>query len=93
MQLVTVSMKNGHRLPPTALSPGEMVCVRVETSKGAVATECMRGSVYSLGEDGSSIAVAVEARYGDPTFSRLFGRSLRLDRISELADATTYQVR
>ncbi|CAM6100030.1 unnamed protein product [Calypogeia fissa] len=91
MQLVTLSMKNGHRLPPTALSPGDMVCVRVETSKGAVATECMRGSVYSLGEDGSSIAVAVEARYGDPTFSRLFGRSLRLDRISDLADATTYQ--
>lgn len=54
--------------------------------------ECMRGSVYSLAEDNNSIAIAIEARYGDPTFSRLFGKSLRLDRISALADATTYQV-
>jgi hypothetical protein len=92
MQLVTLSPKNGHRLPPTALSPGDMVCVRVSNKKGVVATECTRGSIYSLCEDGTSIAVAIEARYGDPTFSRLFGKSLRLDRISDLADATTYQV-
>jgi hypothetical protein len=87
-----LSAKNGHRLPPTAFSPGDMICVRVSNKNGAVATECTRGSVYSLCEDGTSIAVAIEARYGDPTFSRLFGKSLRVDRISDLADATTYQV-
>ncbi|BBN06661.1 hypothetical protein MPTK1_3g22970 [Marchantia polymorpha subsp. ruderalis] len=91
MHLVTLAAKGGERLPPSSMSPGDMVCVRVSDRKGAGATECMRGSVYSLGEDGTSIAVAVEARYGDPTFSRLFGRPLRIDRISDLADATTYQ--
>ncbi|KAL3694099.1 hypothetical protein R1sor_007750 [Riccia sorocarpa] len=91
MHLVTFAGRGKERLPPTSISPGDMVFVRVADSKGAGATECMRGSVYSLGEDGTTIAVAMEARYGDPTFSRLFGRPLRIDRTSDLADATTYQ--
>ncbi|KAL2633676.1 hypothetical protein R1flu_005155 [Riccia fluitans] len=91
MHLVTFAAKGKERLPPTSISPGDMVFVRVADSKGAGATECMRGSVYSLGQDGTTIAVAMEARYGDPTFSRLFGRPLRIDRTSDLADATTYQ--
>jgi hypothetical protein len=92
MHLVTLSIEGGGHLPPTTISPGDMVCVRIsDKRRGGSTMECMRGSVYSLGEDGSSIAVAIEARYGDPTFSRLFGKSLRLDRISALADATTYQ--
>lgn len=92
MHLVTLSMEGGGHLPPTTISPGDMVCVRISDKKrGGSTMECMRGSVYSLAEDNNSIAVAIEARYGDPTFSRLFGKSLRLDRISALADATTYQ--
>lgn len=93
MHLVTLSVEGGGHLPPTTISPGDMVCVRIsDKRRGGSTMECMRGSVYSLAEDNNSIAVAIEARYGDPTFSRLFGKSLRLDRISALADATTYQV-
>ncbi|KAG0616875.1 hypothetical protein M758_5G148200 [Ceratodon purpureus] len=91
MHLVTLSMEGGGHLPPTTMSPGDMVCVRVsDKRRGGTTMECMRGSVYSLAEDNNSIAVAIEARYSNPTFSRLFGKSLRLDRISALADATTY---
>ncbi|XP_071933664.1 uncharacterized protein [Coffea arabica] len=43
------------------------------------------------GEDGCSITVALESRYGDPTFSKLFGKSIRIDRIQGLADAVTYE--
>lgn len=93
MHLVTLSVEGGGHLPPTTMSPGDMVCVRIsDKRRGGSTMECMRGSVYSLAEDHNSIAIAIEARYGDPTFSRLFGKSLRLDRISALADATTYQV-
>lgn len=93
MHLVSLSVEGGGHLPPTTMSPGDMVCVRISDKKrGGSTMECMRGSVYSLAEDNNSIAIAIEARYGDPTFSRLFGKSLRLDRISALADATTYQV-
>lgn len=90
---MTLSVEGGGHLPPTTMSPGDMVCVRIsDKRRGGSTMECMRGSVYSLAEDHNSIAIAIEARYGDPTFSRLFGKSLRLDRISALADATTYQV-
>uniref|UniRef100_A0A7I4DX35 Helicase ATP-binding domain-containing protein n=1 Tax=Physcomitrium patens TaxID=3218 RepID=A0A7I4DX35_PHYPA len=92
MHLVTLSVEGKGHLPPTTISPGDMVCVRIsDRRRGGSTMECMRGSVYSLAEDNNSIAIAIEARYGDPTFSRLFGKSLRLDRISALADATTYQ--
>lgn len=90
--LVTFRAEGGHRLPPTNISPGDMVCIRILDDKGAGATECMQGFVNSLGEDGASITAAVEARYGDPVFSRWFGRPLRIDRISALADPTTYEV-
>lgn len=89
--LVTFRAEGGHRLPPTNISPGDMVCIRILDDKGAGATECMQGFVNSLGEDGASITAAVEARYGDPVFSRWFGRPLRIDRISALADPTTYE--
>lgn len=69
-----------------------MVCIRISDIKGAGSTECIQGFVHCLGEDGASISAAIEARYGDPVFSRLFGRPVRIDRISALADPTTFEV-
>ncbi|KAG9132267.1 hypothetical protein Leryth_026296 [Lithospermum erythrorhizon] len=91
MHLVMFKVEGNHRLPPTTLSPGDMVCVRVCDSRGAGATSCMQGFVNSLGEDGCSICVALESRYGNPTFSKLFGKNVRIDRIHGLADALTYE--
>ncbi|KAF3781060.1 DNA-binding protein SMUBP-2 [Nymphaea thermarum] len=91
MHLVLFQVDGNHRLPPTTLSPGDMVCIRVCDSRGAGATSCMQGFVNSLGEDGCSITVALESRHGDPTFSKLFGKNVRLDRIHGLADALTYE--
>eukprot|EP01018_Ginkgo_biloba_P007718 Gb_07655 [translate_table: standard] len=91
MHLVSFRVEGGHRLPPTTISPGDMVCVRISDSRGAGATACVQGFVHSLGEDGRSITIALESRYGDPTFSKLFGKSLRIDRIHGLADAITYE--
>ncbi|MFQ6634699.1 hypothetical protein Gotur_012274 [Gossypium turneri] len=90
--LNAVSTSTGnHRLPPTTLSPGDMVCVRISDSRGAGATSCIQGFVDNLGDDGCSISVALESRHGDPTFSKLFGKSVRIDRIHGLADALTYE--
>ncbi|XP_050223129.1 uncharacterized protein LOC126673172 [Mercurialis annua] len=91
MHLVLFRVEGNHRLPPTTLSPGDMVCVRVCDSRGAGATSCMQGFVNNLGEDGCSISVALESRHGDPTFSKLFGNSIRIDRIYGLADTLTYE--
>ncbi|KAH9321153.1 hypothetical protein KI387_015792, partial [Taxus chinensis] len=91
MHLLTFRVEGAHRLPPTTISPGDMVCVRISDSKGAGATSCVQGFVDSLGEDGSSITVALESRYGEPTFSKLFRKSLRIDRIQGLADAITFE--
>ncbi|CAN6487099.1 unnamed protein product [Victoria cruziana] len=91
MHLVLFQVDGNNRLPPTTLSPGDMVCVRVCDNRGAGATSCMQGFVNSLGEDGCSITVALESRHGDPTFSKLFGKNVRLDRIQGLADALTYE--
>lgn len=91
MHLVLFKVEGNHRLPPTTLSPGDMVCVRICDSRGAGATSCMQGFVDSLGKDGCSISVALESRHGDPTFSKLFGKSVRIDRIHGLADALTYE--
>lgn len=91
MHLVLFRVEGNHRLPPTTLSPGDMVCVRTCNSRGAGATSCMQGFVNNLGEDGCSITVALESRHGDPTFSKLFGKSVRIDRIQGLADALTYE--
>eukprot|EP00897_Mesotaenium_endlicherianum_P006114 jgi/Mesen1/5530/ME000279S04740 len=101
LHLVTLRPGRGQRLPPTTISPGDMVCVRIESRAAEKAGKLLvagrpgdpsslRGSVYSLGDDNASLAVAVETRYGDPVFSKLFGKLLRLDRISPLVDATTY---
>lgn len=92
MHLVLFRAEGNHRLPPTTLSPGDMVCVRTCDSRGAGATSCMQGFVNNLGEDGCSISVALESRYGDSTFSKLFGKNIRIDRIHGLADAVTYEV-
>lgn len=93
MHLVLFRVEGNHRLPPTTLSPGDMVCVRTYDSMGAGATSsCMQGFVNSLGEDGCSISVALESRPGDPTFSKLFGKTVRIDRIYGLADTLTYEV-
>ncbi|XP_020589750.1 DNA-binding protein SMUBP-2 isoform X2 [Phalaenopsis equestris] len=91
MHLVLFRVEGNHRLPPTTLSPGDMVCIRICTSRGVGATSCMQGFVNSFGEDGYSITVALESRHGDPTFSKLFGKSVRMDRIHGLADALTYE--
>ncbi|KAL4199220.1 hypothetical protein AMTRI_Chr03g143820 [Amborella trichopoda] len=91
MHLVLFRVEGNHRLPPISLSPGDMVCVRACDSRGAGATSCMQGFVDNLGEDGCSISVALESRHGDPTFSKLFGKNVRIDRIHGLADALTYE--
>lgn len=92
MHLVLFKVEGNHRLPPTTLSPGDMVCVRTCDSRGAAgATSGMQGFVNHLGEDGCSITVALESRHGDPTFSKLFGKNIRIDRIHGLADAVTYE--
>lgn len=92
MHLVLFRVEGNHRLPPTNLSPGDMVCVRICDSRGAGATSCMQGFVNSLGDDGCSISVALESRHGDSTFSKLFGKNIRIDRIQGLADVLTYEV-
>lgn len=91
MHLVLFRVEGNHRLPPTTLSPGDMVCVRTCNSRGAAATSCMQGFVNTLGEDGCSISVALESRHGDSTFSKLFGKTVRIDRIYGLADTLTYE--
>lgn len=92
MHLVLFKVEGNHRLPPTTLSPGDMVCVRTCDSRGAAgAISGMQGFVNNLGEDGCSITVALESRHGDPAFSKLFGKSVRIDRIHGLADAVTYE--
>ncbi|XP_064977235.1 uncharacterized protein LOC135619282 [Musa acuminata AAA Group] len=91
MHLVLFKVEGNHRLPPTTLSPGDTVCVRTCNSRGEGATSCMQGFVNNLGEDGCSIIVALESRHGDPTFSKLFGKNVRIDRIQGLADALTYE--
>lgn len=92
MHLVLFRVEGHHRLPPTTLSPGDMVCVRTCDSRGGGASSCIQGFVNNLGEDGCSISVALESRHGDPTFSKLFGKSVRIDRIYGLADTLTYEV-
>ncbi|XP_057429209.1 uncharacterized protein LOC130722482 isoform X2 [Lotus japonicus] len=91
MHLVLFKVEGNHRLPPTTLSPGDMVCVRTCDSRGTVTTSCMQGFVHSLGDDGYSVTVALESRHGDPTFSKLFGKNVRIDRIQGLADTLNYE--
>ncbi|KAL3637883.1 hypothetical protein CASFOL_018331 [Castilleja foliolosa] len=91
MHLVLFRVEGNHRLPPTNLSPGDMVCVRICDSRGAAATSCMQGFVNNLGDDGCSISVALESRRGDSTFSKLYGKNIRIDRIQGLADTVTYE--
>lgn len=91
MHLVLFKLEGNNRLPPTNLSPGDMVCVRICDSRGAGATSCMQGFVHNLGEDERSISLALESLQGDTTFSKLFGKNVRIDRIQGLADALTYE--
>ncbi|KAK4734888.1 hypothetical protein R3W88_009149 [Solanum pinnatisectum] len=91
MHLVLFKLEGNHRLPPTNLSPGDMICVRICDSRGAGATSCMQGFVHNLGEDERSISLALESLQGDTTFSKLFGKNVRIDRIQGLADALTYE--
>ncbi|OEL19929.1 DNA-binding protein SMUBP-2 [Dichanthelium oligosanthes] len=91
LHLVLFRVEGRHKLPPTRLSPGDMVCVRTCNSQGEVATSCMQGFVHNLGDDDCSITVALKSRRGDPTFSKFFGKSVRIDRIQALADALTYE--
>ncbi|KAJ1283557.1 hypothetical protein BS78_03G137600 [Paspalum vaginatum] len=89
--LALFRVEGSHKLPPSSLSPGDMVCVRTCNSQGEVSTSFMQGVVYNLGEDGCSITVALKSRHGDPIFSIFFGKSVRIDRIHVLADALTYE--
>lgn len=91
--LVLFRVEGSQKLPPTRLSPGDMVCVRTCNSQGEVATtSCMEAFVHNLGEDGCSIIVALKSRRSDPTFSKFLGKIARIDRIQALADAVTYEV-
>lgn len=92
MLLVLFRLEGSHRLPPTNLSPGDMVCIRLSNTRGAGATSCMQGFVNCLDEDGCTISVALESRPGNSSFSKLVGKSVRIDRIHGLADAVTYEV-
>lgn len=65
MHLVVLRVERYYRLPPT----------------GAGATSCVQGFVNNLGDDECSISVARESRHGDPTISKLFGKTIRIDRI------------
>ncbi|CAN4089350.1 unnamed protein product [Withania somnifera] len=91
MHLVLFKLEGNHKLPPTNLSPGDTVCVRICDSRGAGATSCIQGFVHNLGEDERSISLALESLQGDTTFSKLFGKNVRIDRIQGLADALTYE--
>ncbi|KAJ3672174.1 hypothetical protein LUZ60_006895 [Juncus effusus] len=93
LHLVLFRVEDNHKLPPTSLSPGDLVCVRTCNRHDVSATSAssMQGFVYNFGEDGCTITVALESRHGDPTFSKLFGKSVRIDRIQGLADAVTYE--
>lgn len=91
LHLVVFRVEGNNPLPPTSLSPGDMVCVRPCNSRGGGAASCMQGIVDNLGEDGCSISVALEPRHGDATFSKLFGKVVRIDRIPGLADTLTYE--
>ncbi|KAF8690726.1 hypothetical protein HU200_041105 [Digitaria exilis] len=91
LHMVLFGVEGSNKLPPTRLSPGDIVCVRTSNSQGGVATSCMQGFVHNLGEDNCSITVALKSRHGDPTFSKLFGKSVRIDRLQALADALTYE--
>ena len=92
LHLVVFRGEGNNPLPPTSLSPGDMVCVRICDSRGGGAASCMQGIIDNLGEDGCSISVALEPRHGDATFSKLFGKLVRIDRIPGLADTLTYEV-
>lgn len=91
LHLVVFKVEGSHRLPPTSLSPGDMVCVRTCDSRGGGGASSMQGIVDNLGEDGCSISVSLEPRRGDATFSKLFGKLVRIDRIHGLADTLTYE--
>jgi hypothetical protein len=93
LHLVLFRVEDKHKLPPTNLSPGDMVCVRTCNRHDAgVTSSSLQVFFYNFGEDGCSITVALESRRGDPTFSKLFGKTVRIDRIQGLADAVTYEV-
>lgn len=91
LRLVLFRVEGTHKLPPSTLSPGNMVCVRTCNNRGEVGASCMQGFVHNLGEDGFSITVAFKSRGGDPTFSKFSGKSVRIDRIQALADGLTYE--
>ncbi|CAM0950709.1 unnamed protein product [Alopecurus aequalis] len=90
-RLVVFRVEGTHKLPPTTLSPGDMVCVRTCNNQGEVGTSRVQGFVHNLGEDGCSITVSLKSRPGDPTFSKFSGKSVRIDRIQALADGHTYE--
>ncbi|VAI16661.1 unnamed protein product [Triticum turgidum subsp. durum] len=91
LRLVLFRVEGTHKLPPSTLSPGDMVCVRTCNSQGEVGTSCVQGFIHNLGEDGCSITVSLKSRPGDPTFSKFSGKSVRIDRIQALADGLTYE--
>uniref|UniRef100_M8CMT4 Uncharacterized protein n=1 Tax=Aegilops tauschii TaxID=37682 RepID=M8CMT4_AEGTA len=91
LRLVLFRLEGTHKLPPSTLSPGDMVCVRTCNNQGEVGTYCVQGFIHNLGEDGCSITVSLKSRPGDPTFSKFSGKSVRIDRIQALADGLTYE--
>ncbi|RWV85095.1 hypothetical protein GW17_00053141 [Ensete ventricosum] len=88
-ELNAVPMPNGKQDTP---KPTEYLVSHGQAQQEQCDTLCNLNAISSsIGEDGCSIIIALESRHGDPTFSKLFGKNVRIDRIQGLADALTYE--
>nr|XP_051189720.1 uncharacterized protein LOC127303015 [Lolium perenne] len=81
LRFVLFRVEGTHKLPPTTLSPRNMVCVRTCNNQVEVGTSCVQSFVHNLREDGCSVIVSLNSRPGDPTFSMFSGKSLPVDKI------------
>ncbi|KAJ7280529.1 hypothetical protein O6H91_Y369500 [Diphasiastrum complanatum] len=90
LHLVRFQTEAGQHLPP-AISPGDMVRIQSSGANSTGNFEGLQGTVYSVGENGSSIEVALAARFGNPAVSKLFGNLLQIDKIPDLANTITFE--
>lgn len=80
------------KIPLGALEPGESIIIRTETvKKGSEQMGTLRGLVHSLGEDGASLVVGIDWKYGK-YLPRIWGAVLSVERGGNMADETTYKV-
>jgi hypothetical protein len=59
LRFVLFRVEGTHKLPPTTLSPRDMVYVRTCNNQVEVGTLCVQGFVHNLGEDGSNLIVSL----------------------------------